>query len=283
MRIDNNIMMNSKKTEGAGVSAEYGWRFLRAAGLVTTAGFALGFIVEFVISYPAGNILSLGLSVAALMAWLSVLGMMFAKLACLSKKAGLVAGILACIVGFIYIVFHYAHLGIMTALASVGIYWFHVYVVFLLFVCFCSGMFVQTWIGDGLCRKKVVLVALIVFLAVIGVRALDSCSYAMFDRVRHEQAFSPLVRSTFCLLRDLSTFAVAFSFAVLARSRAVYLLTRPLAVKLALVALALVPLPSLFNSHDVFLAIVPSTPYLVALLMIAPTLVRRLVKDLRWF
>lgn len=251
--------------------------------MVTTAGFALGFIIESVISDPTGNILSPGLSVAALMAWLSVLGMMFAKVARLSKKTGLVAGIAACIVGFIYIVFHYAHLGIMTALASVGIYWFHVCVVFLLSVCFCFGMFVQTWIGDGFCRKKVVLVTFIVFLSVIGIRVLDSCSYAMFNRVQHEQAFSPLVRSTLCLLRDLSTFAVAFSFAVLARSRAVYLLTRPLAVKLALVALALVLLPSLFNSHDVFTAIVPLTPYIVALLMVAPTLVRRLVKDLRWF
>ncbi len=275
--------MNSKKTEGAGVSAEYGWRFLRAAGLVTTAGFALGYIIGSVISDPTGNILSPGLSVAALMAWLSVLGMMFAKVARLSKKMGLVAGILACIVGFIFIVFHYAHLGIMTALASVGIYRFHVYVVFLLSVCFCFGMFVQTWIGDGFCRKKVVLVTLIVFLAVICIKVLDSCSYAMFDRVQHEQAFSPLVRSTLCLLRELSTLAVAFSFAVLARSRAVYLLTRPLTVKLALVVLALVPLPSLFESLDAFMAIVLSTPYLVALLMIAPTFVRRLVKDLRWF
>ena len=280
MCIDNSIMMSDKNPVGKGEPAEYGWRFLRAAGLVTAAGLALGFIIESVISDPTCNILSPRLSLAALMAWLSVPGMMSAKLARLSKKTGLAAGILACIVIFIYNVFHHAHLGIMTALASVGIDWFHVYFAFLLFVCLCFGIFVQTWIGDGFCREKVALVTLIVILAVIG---LDICSYALFGCARHEQAPGPLVRSTLCLFRELSTLAVAFSFAVLARSRAVYLLTRPLAVKFVLVALALVPLPFLFNSHDAFTAIVSSTPYLVALLMIAPTLVRRLVKDLRWF
>lgn len=280
MCIDNNIMKSDKNPVGNGEPAEYGWRFLRAAGLVTTAGFALGFIIESLTSDPTGNILSPRLSLAALMAWLSVLGMMSAKLARLSKKTGLAAGILACIVIFIYVVFHYAHLGIMTALASVGIYWFRVYTVFLLFVFLCFGIFVQTWIGDGFCREKVALVTLIVILAVIG---LNICSYALFGCAQHGQEPAPLVRSTLCLFRELSTLAVAFSFAVLARSRAVYLLTRPLAIKFVLVALALVPLPFLFNSHDAFRAILPSTPYLVALLMIAPTLVRRLVKDLRWF
>ena len=253
---------------GAGVTAEYGWRFLRAAGLVTVACVGLGLIIGAFNPYLIDNIISPKLSFVALMAWLSVLGMMFARLVRLSKKNGLIAGIAFCVGIFIYIVLEYSH---------------HVYLGFICFVCFCFGMYVRTWIGDGLCRKKTARVALIVLLSVIAIRLLDSCSYMMFDRAGHEQAFSPLLLSSMNLFRSLSTLALAFSMAVLARSRGIYRLTRPLAAKGVLLALALIPLLFLVEASDAFVALALSTPYIIAFLMLAPTLVRRLVKDLRWF
>ncbi len=250
------------------MTAEYGWRFLRAAGLVTVACVGLGLIIGAFNPYLIDNIISPKLSFVALMAWLSVLGMMFARLVRLSKKNGLIAGIAFCVGIFIYIVLEYSH---------------HVYLGFICFVCFCFGMYVRTWIGDGLCRKKTARVALIVLLSVIAIRLLDSCSYMMFDRAGHEQAFSPLLLSSMNLFRSLSTLALAFSMAVLARSRGIYRLTRPLAAKGVLLALALIPLLFLVEASDAFVALALSTPYIIAFLMLAPTLVRRLVKDLRWF
>lgn len=45
MYIDNNIMVNSKNSVVTGVTTEYGWRFLRAAGLVMVACVGLGLII----------------------------------------------------------------------------------------------------------------------------------------------------------------------------------------------------------------------------------------------
>lgn len=276
-------MMNGKNMAMAGMTAEYGWRFLRAAGLVTVACVGLGLIIESEILYLIDDIILPKLFFVALMAWLSVMGMMFARFVRLPPKMGLIAGIAACVVIFIYIVLEYAHLGLRAALGSAGIDWFHVYLGFLCFVCFCFGIYERTWIGDGFCRKKTAWVALIVLLSVIVIRLLDSCSYMMFDRAEYEQSMSSLLRSSLNLFRDLSTLAVACSMAVLARSRAIYRLTRPLAVKVVLVSLALVPLFHISEMRYTFTALVLSTPYVIAFLMLAPTLVRRLVKDLRWF
>lgn len=98
-----------------------------------------------------------------------------------------------------------------------------------------------------------------------------------------EQALSPLLRSSLNMFRDLSSLALAFSMAVLARSRAVYWLTRPLAVKVVFVALALVPLFLLIEAGDTFVALALSAPYVIAFLMLGPTLARLLVKGVRWF
>lgn len=276
-------MMNSKNLTEAGVTAEYGWRFLRAAGLVTVACVGLGLIIGSLNLYLVDYVISPKLSFVAMMAWVSVLGMMFARFVCLSRKAGLIVGGTTCVGIFIYIVLNYAHLGIRAALGSVGIYWLHVYLGFLCFVCFCFGMYAQTRIGDGLCRKKTAWVALIVLLSVIVIRLLDSCSYMMLDRAEYEQTMSSSLRSSLSLFRDLSALAVAFSMAVLARSRTVYRLTRPLVVKGVLVALALIPMLFLVETRDAFVALALSAPYVIAFLMLGPTLARLLVKGVRWF
>ncbi|HBH09102.1 MAG TPA: hypothetical protein DDX40_06860 [Rikenellaceae bacterium] len=276
-------MTNSKKLTGAGVTAEYGWRFLRAAGLVTVACVGLGLIIGSLNFYLIDNIISPKLSFVAQMAWLSVMGMMFARLVRLPKKMGLIAGIAVCVGIFIYIVLEYAHLGIRAALGSVGIDWFHVCFGFICFVSFCCGMYARTWIGDGLCRRKTARAALVVFLSVIVIRLLDSCSYMMFDRAGYEQTMSSSLRSSLSLFRDLSALAVAFSMAVLARSRAIYRLTRPLVVKGVLVALALIPMLFLVETRDAFVALALSAPYVIAFLMLGPTLARLFVKGVRWF
>ena len=73
------------------------------------------------------------------------------------------------------------------------------------------------------------------------------------------------------------------SIAVLARSRTAYRLTRLLAVKIVLFALALIPLLYLSEMRYTLTTSVLLTPYIIALLMLAPTLVRWLVKALKRF
>ena len=119
-------MINGKNTSVAGVSAEYGWRFLRAAGLLSVAFIGLEIIIGSVNYY---HMVQQKMFLVTLMAWLSVLGMVFARFVHLSQKVGRVAGVATCAIIFIYIVLNYAHLGIRAALGSVGINWLHVYLV----------------------------------------------------------------------------------------------------------------------------------------------------------
>lgn len=77
--------------------------------------------------------------------------------------------------------------------------------------------------------------------------------------------------------------AAGLSIAVLARSRTAYRLTRPLVVKIVLFALALIPLLYLSEMRYTLTTLVLLTPYIIALLMLAPTLVRWLVKTLKRF
>lgn len=60
-------------------------------------------------------------------------------------------------------------------------------------------------------------------------------------------------------------------------------LTRPPAVKIVLFALALIPLLYLSEMRYTLTTSVLLTPYIIALLMLAPTLVRWLVKALKRF
>lgn len=73
------------------------------------------------------------------------------------------------------------------------------------------------------------------------------------------------------------------SIVVLARSRTAYRLTRPLSVKIVLFVLALIPLLYLSEMRYTLTTSVLLTPYIIALLMLAPTLVRWLVKALKRF
>ena len=262
----------------AGVSAEYGWRFLRAAGLLSVAFIGLEIIIGSVNYY---HMVQQKMFLVTLMAWLSVLGMVFARFVHLSQKVGRVAGVATCAIIFIYIVLNYAHLGIRAALGSVGINWLHVYLVCIYFLCFCFGMYAQTWLGEGLCRKNVARVALVAFL--VGMMVLGYCSYMMLDRMRLERALTPFVCSTLCLLRELSMLAVGLSMSVLAISRTAYRLTRLLSVKIVLFALAFVSLFFLLEVSDDFVALVFVIPYFVAILMLASSLARWMVKALRWF
>ena len=129
---------------------------------------------------------------------------------------------------------------------------------------------------SGLCRKNVARVALVAFL--VGMMVLGYCSYMLPDSVWQERTLTPFAYSTLCLFREL-----AMLTAVLARSRTAYRLTRPLAVKIVLFALALIPLLYLSEMRYTMTTLVLLTPYIIALLMLAPTLVRWLVKALKRF
>ena len=83
-------------------------------------------------------------------------------------------------------------------------------------------------------------VALVAFL--VGMMVLGYCSYMLPDSVWQEQTLTPFAYSTLCLFRELAMLTAGLSIAVLARSRTAYRLTRPLAVKIVLFALALIPL-----------------------------------------
>lgn len=90
-------MENSKRMSVAGVSAEYGWRFLRAAGLLSVAFIGLEIII-------GSDIVPSNMFLVTLEAWLSVLGMVFARFVRLFKKVGRMAGVATCAIIFIYIV-----------------------------------------------------------------------------------------------------------------------------------------------------------------------------------
>lgn len=134
---------------------------------------------------------------------------------------------------------------------------------------------------SGLCRKNVARVALVAFL--VGMMVLGYCSYMLPDSVWQEQTLTPFAYSTLCLFRELAMLTAGLSIAVLARSRTAYRLTRPLAVKIVLFALALIPLLYLSEMRYTLTTLVLLTPYIIALLMLAPTLVRWLVKALKRF
>lgn len=134
---------------------------------------------------------------------------------------------------------------------------------------------------SGLCRKNVARVALVAFL--VGMMALGYCSYMLPDSVWQEQTLTPFAYSTLCLFRELAMLTAGLSIAVLARSRTAYRLSRPLAVKIVLFALALIPLLYLSEMRYTLTTSVLLTPYIIALLMLAPTLVRWLVKALKRF
>lgn len=117
----------------------------------------------------------------------------------------------------------------------------------------------------------------------VGMMVLGYCSYMLPDSVWQEQTLTPFAYSTLCLFRELAMLTAGLSIAVLARSRTAYRLTRPLAVKIVLFALALIPLLYLSEMRYTLTTLVLLTPYIIALLMLATTLVRWLVKALKRF
>lgn len=57
-------------------------------------------------------------------------------------------------------------------------------------------------------------------------------------------------------------------------------MTRPLAVKFVLAALASV---LAFETYGTSMWIVSASPFFIALVAFAPTIIRRMVEDLKWF
>lgn len=215
------------------------------------------------------------LTAITVMIWFIVMGMMLVQFLRLTKRATRIMGGLACACIIARIVLNYAHLGIYTSLQSLDIPWFYVVFLFVILVSVCLGVYIQNEFGAKLFRGRITKVALITLVTTIGVMVLM--------RSLNPLELSASVSSSIHSFNILASIFIPLSAALLFRSRVAYRLTRPLAVKFVLILLALVPLTLVFETCDILTMIVFLSPYIIALVASAPTLVRRMVEDLRWF
>ena len=264
--------LTSRRTRAAGLTDKYGWKFLRAAGLLSVAFMGIGVCVNGHLLAMAGYWINPDLTAISVMIWFTVMGMMLTQLLRPSKKATRIMGGLAGACIMARIVLNYVHLGINTSLQSLDIPWFYVVFLFVFLISVCLGAYIQNEFGAELYRGRIVKIALIVLMTMIGIMALM--------RSLKTLGLNAFVRSSICSFNILASIFIPLSAAVLFRSRAAYLLTRPLVVKFVLVALALV---LAFETYGTSMWIVSASPFIIALVASAPTIVRRMVKDMKWF
>ena len=263
--------LTSRHTRAAGLTDKYGWKFLRTAGLLSVAFMGIGVCVSGHLLAMAGYWINPDLTAISVMTWFIVMGMMLAQLLRPSKRVTRIMGGLAgaCIIA--RIVLNYVHLGIYSSLQSLDIPWFYVVILFVFLISVSLGAYIQNEFGAVLYRGRIVKVALIVLMTMIGIMALM--------RSLKTLELSAFVRSSICSFNILASIFIPFSIAVLFRSRAAYRLTRPLVVKFVLVALTLA---LVFETYGTSMWIVSASPFVIALVAFAPTLVRRMVNDMKW-
>ena len=263
--------LTSRRTRAAGLTDKYGWKFLRAAGLLSVAFMGIGVCVSGHLLAMAGYWINPDLTAISVMTWFIVMGMMLAQLLRPSKRVTRIMGGLAgaCIIA--RIVLNYVHLGIYSSLQSLDIPWFYVVILFVFLTSVCFGAYIQNEFGAVLYRGRIVKVALIVLMTMIGIMALM--------RSLKTLELSAFACSSICSFNILASIFIPFSIAVLFRSRAAYRITRPLVVKFVLVALALA---LAYETYGTSMWIVSVSPIVIALVAFAPTLVQRMVNDMKW-
>lgn len=264
--------LTSKHTGTAGLTEKCGWKFLRAAGLLSVAFMGIGVCVSGHLLAMANYWINPDLTAIMVMTWFIVMGMMLTQLLQPSKRVTRMMGGLAGACIIVRIVLNYVHLGIYTSLQSLNIPWFYVVFLFVFLISVCLGAYIQNEFGAGLYRGRTVKVALIALVTMIVIMALI--------RSLKTLELSVFVSSSIYSFNILASIFIPLSVAVLFRSRVAYRMTRPLAVRFVLAALALV---LAFETYDTAMWIVSASPFIIALVVFAPTLVRRMVEDLKWF
>lgn len=273
--------LTSKRNGSVGLTYRCGWKFLRVAGLLSVAFMGIGGCVSGYRFYLAGYWIQPNLTTITATVWFTVMGMMLTQFLHPSKRVTRIMGGLACVGIAARIIFNYIHLGIFTFLQSVNIPWFYVVFLFVILVSVCLGAYIQNEFGAGFYRGRTVKGALISLITMIGlIMLIGSLSITSYKGQSELSAFASSSIHSFNILASIF---IPLSAAVLFRSRAAYRMTRPLVVKFVLLLLALVPLTLVFETCDILTMIVFLSPYIIALAASAPTLVRRMVKDLEWF
>lgn len=262
--------LTSRRTRAAGLTDKFGWKFLRTAGLLSVAFMGIGVCVSGHLLVMTGYWVQPNLTIIAVTTWFIVMGMMLTQLLRPSKRATRIMGGLAGACIITRIVLYYVHLGIYSSLQSLDIPWFYVVFLFVFLISVCLGAYIQNELGTGLYRGRIVKVALIVLMTMIGIMALM--------RSLKTLELSAFAHSSICSFNILASIFIPLSVAVLFRSRAAYRLTRPLEVKFVLVALALA---LAFETYGTSMWIVSVSTFVIALVAFASTIVRRIVEDMK--
>ncbi len=263
--------LTSRRVRSAELTDKYGWKFLRTAGLLSVAFMGIGVCASGHLLVMTGYWVQPNLTIIAVTTWFIVMGMMLTQLLRPSKRVTRIMGGLAGIGIIARIVLNYVHFGIYASLQSLDIPWFYVVFLFVFLISVCLGAYIQNEFGAELYRGRIVKIALIVLMTMIGIMALM--------RSLKTLELNAFARSSICSFNILASIFIPLSVAVLFRSRAAYRLTRPLVIKFVLVALALA---LAFETYGTSMWIVSVSTFVIALVAFASSIVRRIVKDLKW-
>lgn len=261
---------------------QYSWQFLKAAWLFAFALAVMFTILEYNWEYNwrVDDTLKISVRLNFSMVFLYtsyvVAGMMLTRLVRPSRKVASFAGLVVCAGAVIFILHNYINLGIGTFARSFGIYYSDIILMFFAIVPLCSGVFIQSRLGTGLYKGRVVRTALVIAIAAAAVFILCQIVYG-----RVYTGMGKFALHTVDTIQFLAQMALITAAAVLFRSRIAYRLTRPAIVKLALVVISMISLPFVRgDNHHIRDAII-IIPCLIAFAFCVPALVRGLINGVR--
>lgn len=150
-----------KHTRSAGLTDKSGWKFLRAAGLLSVAFMGIGVCISGHFLAMDGYWIHPDLTAITVMIWFTVMGMMLTQLLRPSKRVTRILGGLAGVGIIARIVLEYIHLGVLKFLQPIDISWFYVVFLFVILVSVCLGAYIQNEFGARLYQERQVKGALI--------------------------------------------------------------------------------------------------------------------------
>ena len=277
MNAQESVDTSPRRRRTNNLTDKYSWQFLKAAWL-----FAFALAVTFTILECNDDKLTISIRINFSMVFLYtsyvVAGMMLTRLVRPSRKVVSFAGLVVCAGAMVYILHNYINLGIGTFARSFGIYYSDISLMFFAIVSLCSGVFIQSRLGNGLYKGRTVRTALVIAIAAAAVLILCNIVYG-----RVYLGMGKFALHTVDTILFLAQMALIIAAAVLLRSRIAYKLTRPVIVKLALVVLSMIPLPFVRGDrfyHHIRDAMV-IIPCLIAFVFCVPALVRGLINGVR--
>lgn len=282
MKAQNPIDAQVRRRRTNNLTNQYSWQFLKAAWLFAFALAVTFTILEYNWEYNrrVDDTLTISVRLNFSMVFLYtsyvVAGMMLTRLVRPSRKVVSFAGLVVCAGAVIFILHNYINLGIGTFAGSFGIYYSDIILMFFVIVSLCSGVFIQSRLGNGLYKGRTVRTALVIAIAAAAVYILCKISYTRAYLLMGEIGLQTILSIQF-----LAYMALIIAAAVLFRSRIAYRLTRPVIVKLALVVISMISLPFVRgDNHHIRDAII-IIPCLIAFAFCVPALVRGLINGVR--